>query len=195
MLTYKIFYGIVTIAWMAIRKAYFKKYAVSHQEVVQDNKPKRERQLVQLVRWSVTLSSVVWLFTPLLGFAQVANFSSIIQITGIHIGAASAMLFYYVHEVLSDNWSPILQIRKQHELVTEGPYKLLRHPMYTAMLLWVIANFLMSGNWLVGVIQILSLVTLLILRLPEEERMMEEAFPQQYKLYKLKTYKLVPYIF
>lgn len=194
MLTYKIFFGIVTAAWMLIRKIYSKRYAITHKEVLKNANPVREKQLVQLVRWSITLSSAIWLFTPWLNFAQF-NISALLQIAGIHIGAASAILFYYVHEVLSDNWSPILQIRKQHELITDGPYKLLRHPMYTAMLLWVSANFLISSNWMVGAVQILSVIILLVVRLPEEERMMEEAFPRQYKLYKLKTYRLVPYIY
>jgi len=194
MLTYKIFYGIITAAWMLIRKIYFKRYAITHKEALKNTNPVREIQLVKLVRWSITLSSAIWLFTPWLNFAQL-NITAILRIAGIHIGAASAILFYYVHEVLSDNWSPILQIRQQHELITDGPYKLLRHPMYTAMLLWVIANFLISSNWMVGAVQLLSVIILLVVRLPEEERMMEEAFPQRYKLYKLKTYRLVPYIY
>jgi protein-S-isoprenylcysteine O-methyltransferase Ste14 len=67
--------------------------------------------------------------------------------------------------------------------------------MYTAMLLWGGANFLISSNGMVGAVQLLSVIILLVVRLPEEERMMEETFPRQYKLYKLKTYRLVPYIF
>lgn len=194
MLTYKIFYGIVTVAWMLIRKIYFKRYAIIHKEVLKNTNLVREKQLVQLVRWPITLSSAIWLFTPWLDLAQL-NITATLRIAGIHIGAASAILFYYVHEELSDNWSPVLQIRKQHELITDGPYKLLRHPMYTAMLLWVIANFLISSNGMVGAVQLLSVIILLVVRLPEEERMMEEAFPQRYKLYKLKTYRLVPYIY
>jgi len=46
--------------------------------------------------------------------------------------------FYIIHKQLGDNWSPILEIKKNQKLIKDGVYKYIRHPMYTQHWLWII---------------------------------------------------------
>ena len=60
-------------------------------------------------------------------------------IAGIVLFAVAVWLFWRAHRDLGANWSPTLQIRERHELVTSGIYARIRHPMYAAIWLWALA--------------------------------------------------------
>jgi len=62
---------------------------------------------------------------------------------------AGDLLFIWSYKALGRNWSPILEIRKEHSLVTDGPYRFIRHPMYAAILLIGIGVSFLSANWIV----------------------------------------------
>lgn len=60
--------------------------------------------------------------------------------------AFAVSLFFRSHADLGRNWSPSLQIREGHTLVTHGVYRSIRHPMYAAMWLWGMAQTLLLQN-------------------------------------------------
>ncbi|MGB9940152.1 isoprenylcysteine carboxylmethyltransferase family protein [Methanosarcina sp.] len=63
---------------------------------------------------------------------------------------AGDLLFIWSHRTLGKNWSPFLEIRKEHSLVTSGPYRFIRHPMYAAIFVIGIGISLLSSNWIVA---------------------------------------------
>ncbi len=92
---------------------------------------------------------------------------------GFVVGLVSLGLGTWSQVVLGKEWSPQLQLRREHHLVTSGPYARLRHPIYTAMLGYEVGLALLTANWVfIGLI--LPVAAGLIDRVPKEERMMIE---------------------
>jgi protein-S-isoprenylcysteine O-methyltransferase Ste14 len=89
----------------------------------------------------------------------------------------------------------VLEIRSEHTLITGGPYRHVRHPMYSDMMLWLVSFVLITANWFYAITISTGLAILFTVRIPDEERMMIERFGEQYKAYMKQTKRLVPYIF
>jgi protein-S-isoprenylcysteine O-methyltransferase Ste14 len=120
------------------------------------------------------------------------GFPDYVRVFGITILLVSLWLFYWVHKILGRNWSPVLEIQKDHKLITEGPYKRVRHPMYTQTWLLVIGQFLILSNWIAGTAGIITWAILYFIRVPKEEEMMLEEFGEEYQEYMGKTGRLLP---
>jgi protein-S-isoprenylcysteine O-methyltransferase Ste14 len=101
-------------------------------------------------------------------------------------------LFYRAHADLGTNWSVSLELREKHKLVTQGVYRRIRHPMYTAILLQATAQALLLPNWVAGPACLLAFLLMLALRLGPEERMMLDAFAGDYATYIGRTKRLIP---
>ncbi len=108
--------------------------------------------------------------------------------------AAMAVL-YRAHRDLGRVWSITLEIRDQHALVSRGIYQTLRHPMYSALWLWVISQALLLPNWIAGLSGLVGFGTLFFGRVGQEERMMMETFGDEYRAYMARTYRLIPGIY
>ena len=76
-----------------------------------------------------------------------------------------------------------------------GVYRLIRHPMYAAILLFGIAQGLLLHNWLAGWTALATFVLLFVVRAPREERMMFDVFGEEYTKYMQHTGRIVPKTF
>jgi protein-S-isoprenylcysteine O-methyltransferase Ste14 len=101
-------------------------------------------------------------------------------------------LFYRSHADLGTNWSITLQVREKHQLVTQGIYQHVRHPMYLALLLYSVGQALVLPNWLAGPSYLVAFGLLFALRVGPEERMMLEEFGKDYEAYMARTKRLIP---
>ncbi|KQV68314.1 protein-S-isoprenylcysteine O-methyltransferase [Rhizobium sp. Root1220] len=108
---------------------------------------------------------------------------------------AAMWVFRRTHKELGRNWSISLQIRDQHELVSGGPYALVRHPMYTSFLLMGVGQAFLLANWVVGLAGLLGFAVLFFLRVDKEERMMLEVFGPRYREYMDRTKRIIPYLY
>lgn len=111
---------------------------------------------------------------------------------GAGIILAGDLLFIWSHRALGKNWSPFLEIRKEHVLVTIGPYHFIRHPMYAAIFLIGIGVSLLSANWIVALAYLLPVIGMYLFRVSDEEAMMVEQFGDEYRDYMQKTGRLLP---
>ena len=100
--------------------------------------------------------------------------------------------FYRSHRDLGENWSPVLEVREGHTLVTGGIYRRIRHPMYTSVWLFVIAQALLLPNWIAGFGGLIPFTFLYFLRVGKEERLMLEEFGDEYAEYRKGTGRLFP---
>ena len=114
---------------------------------------------------------------------------------GVAMGFLSLVYFIRVHIFLGKYFSYTLKILDDHVLITNGPYRFIRHPMYLAFLILHSAVFLVIGNWFFGIIWIGGLSLVLILRIPKEEEMLIDAFGEDYIEYRDRTGLLWPPIF
>lgn len=130
-------------------------------------------------------------FSSWFDFASM-SLPSFVRWTGLIVYGLNLVLFVWCHRSLGKNWSTILEIREGHELIQKGPYKRIRHPMYTHFWLLIISQGLVLDNWIVLVYGILAWGILYFLRVKEEEKMMIEEFGDEYKKYMKKTGRLFP---
>jgi protein-S-isoprenylcysteine O-methyltransferase Ste14 len=110
---------------------------------------------------------------------------------GFIIGLFGIALTVWAQLELGRQYSPQLQLRQEHQLVTSGPYSRVRHPVYTAMDGFGLGLALVSANWFFLGFFILSLVGLWA-RVPREEKMMLEQFGEQYQKYMQRTGRFFP---
>ena len=101
-------------------------------------------------------------------------------------------LFARSHADLGTNWSISLEVRQNHQLVTDGIYRHIRHPMYLALLVYSVGQVLVVPNWIAGPSYSVAMVLLVAFRLGREERMMREEFGEGYDAYMRRTKRLVP---
>jgi protein-S-isoprenylcysteine O-methyltransferase Ste14 len=93
---------------------------------------------------------------------------------------------------LGRNWSGVITVKEDHELVRTGPYHLVRHPIYTGLLLAIIGSAIARGG--LGALIAVGLVLYAVLRrVKVEERWMEETFGAVYDDYRASTPALVPF--
>ena len=102
------------------------------------------------------------------------------------------IVFWRAHADLKTNWSPSLEIREKHELITHGIYGYIRHPMYASQWLWVIAQPLLLQNWLAGWLDLFVFILFYVLRVRAEEKMMIDTFGDQYRDYMKKVGGVFP---
>jgi protein-S-isoprenylcysteine O-methyltransferase Ste14 len=133
----------------------------------------------------------VYLFTPWLDFANY-HLPGPSGWAGTTVFAGAVLMLWRSHADLGRNWSATLQILGRHSLVTTGVYRYIRHPMYTAHLLWAIAQGLLLSNWLAGWAFLMLSIPLYVVRIPKEEQMMLEHFGGEYRSYTSRTGRLIP---
>ena len=112
------------------------------------------------------------------------------------IGAAlileSVVVFWRAHTDLGLNWSPTLEIREKHELITRGIYSVIRHPMYASQILWSVAQVLLLQNWIAGFSSLAVFFPFYFMRVKAEEQLLMERFGDQYRSYMEKVGGVFP---
>ena len=141
--------------------------------------------------WIGFLVPIIWLASPALSFAeyQLRPGPFIAGVAGLVLGL---WLFHRSHADLGANWSVTLEIRQNHQLVTRGIYRRIRHPMYASLLLYGFGQALVVPNWIAGPMYVVSMAILFGFRVGPEEAMMLETFGNQYSEYMTHTKRLIP---
>ncbi|GAB4189193.1 MAG: protein-S-isoprenylcysteine O-methyltransferase [Roseiflexaceae bacterium] len=156
-----------------------------------DRADRLERLVLGLLFLGTLPLPLVYALTPWLSFADY-DLPAWAGALGIVVEVLALLLFWRAHTDLKANWSPSLQIRDRHELVTTGIYHYIRHPMYASQWLWVLAQALLIQNWIAGLGGLLLFLPLYLLRVPREEQMMLEAFGETYRAYMHRTGRVLP---
>jgi protein-S-isoprenylcysteine O-methyltransferase Ste14 len=151
----------------------------------------QEKTLLGLLFTGMFLVPIIYAATNWLDFANY-TLPAWAGWLGVLIMAAGIFVFWRAHADLGLNWSPSLEIREKHELITRGIYGVIRHPMYASQWLWVIAQPLLLQNWIAGFLNLLVFIPFYFLRVKAEEQMMLEKFGDQYQDYMQKVGAILP---
>jgi len=136
----------------------------------------------------------IYIFFPeLLAWATI-SLPLALRIIGALLGVMALLWFLWIHRYLGSNLSVRLRIKDSQTLITDGPYRWIRHPMYTAFYLLHLATFLLTANWFIGVSWTVGLTIIIALRVRREEAMMVNRFGEQYRLYMQQTGRFFPAI-
>lgn len=151
----------------------------------------QEQILLGLLFLSMFLVPIVYAATSWLDFANY-TLPAWVGWMGVLLLIGALLVFWRAHADLGVNWSPSLEIREEHELITRGIYRVIRHPMYASQWLWVIAQPLLLQNWIAGFLNLLVFIAFYFLRVKAEEQMMLDSFGAQYQDYMKRTGRVLP---
>ncbi len=153
----------------------------------------QEKILLPAMLVTGLLFPVIYLLTPLFSFADY-ELPNWLHSCGLVTMVAGLWLFWRSHADLGCNWSPTLETRKGHEIVKHGVYRNIRHPMYSAIWLFSIAQGLLLNNWLAGWAVVVTFTLMYFVRTPNEEAMMIDHFGDAYRDYMTETGRLFPQV-
>jgi len=140
--------------------------------------------LMFLVRRAVLVpaSIVLWYVTPALGII-----AAVVTILGL-------LVALWARRVLGTNWSANVVFKERHELIEGGPYRFVRHPIYSGVLLMLLGTMLVWGR-LVGVVVFVVIIAGLSLKAAREERLLMRHFPDAYTRYRRRVRAaVVPFV-
>jgi protein-S-isoprenylcysteine O-methyltransferase Ste14 len=189
-----LFHGVyvaVMIAFVLLRGYYQKKALAARGKA-----DYKEGALYLVVRFALgiplMLLLVATIFNPVIMAWAAFPLGDSFRWLGVLLGPLSIALLIWLHQTLGANFSRMLHIRQDHNLVTAGPYRWVRHPMYTALLLLGTAILLLTANWLVGGFFLLSAALTVAVRMRHEEAAMLEKFGPAYRDYMARTKRFIP---
>jgi protein-S-isoprenylcysteine O-methyltransferase Ste14 len=99
----------------------------------------------------------------------------------------------WARATLGRNWSGTITLKEGHELIERGPYRLVRHPIYTGMLAMLLATAIRFGH-LGGIAAVILAFASFWIKLSEEEKLMLQQFPDQYGSYQQRVKRLIPFV-
>jgi protein-S-isoprenylcysteine O-methyltransferase Ste14 len=180
------------VAWFLIRLPH--QLRAARTSIAKSARGMRETILLSCSLTGLGLVPLLYILTGTPKFADYP-FTPLQGWLGALVFLGALWLFHATHRTLGRNWSDSLEVRTQHNLVTAGPYRLVRHPMYSAFFLWALAQVLLLPNWLAGPAGLVGFGTLFAFRVGREERLMLETFSAEYRAYMQRTARIVPWIY
>lgn len=187
----KLLHGLCMVAWWVIRRPFERKS--SRNVLLRDAMDGREKLLLAISLTGLGVLPAVYIAT---GFPAALDqpFSALRAVAGLLVFVAALALFHATHRALGRNWSVTLAVREEHSLVTEGVYRFVRHPMYTAFWMWAVAQALTLQNWVAGPAGIIGFGTLYLLRVGREEALMRQTFGAAWDAYAARTPRIIPFL-
>lgn len=112
---------------------------------------------------------------------------------GIALLAAGLAFSVWARVHLGRNWSGTVTIKQEHELIRTGPYRFVRHPIYTGLLLGFVGTAIARGEWR-GLVAVAILLAAVWRKAMVEERFMVEHFGDAYARYRAEVRALIPFV-
>jgi protein-S-isoprenylcysteine O-methyltransferase Ste14 len=144
---------------------------------------------------------IIMLYVALwyLPFADRRNIGSLsgqssIRWVGISLFALGMSLIFWSGIILGKMYSADVTLQENHRLVTNGPYKYIRHPRYTGGILLAFGMSLLYNSW-VGLTLSFAFIGVIIFRIRDEEALMQQAFGQEWEHYCQRTRRLFPFLY
>lgn len=131
---------------------------------------------------------------PIRGLGRFLPPTSLSLALGVAVEASGLFLAIWARRALGRNWSGEISIKVEHQLVRSGPYKLLRHPIYTGLLAMYAGAALVTGTWL-AILGLAMAAFAYWRKIRLEEENLNVAFGAEYDAYRRETWALVPGLF
>ena len=131
-------------------------------------------------------------YLPIFHFLKYAPVNPILSCLGVILCLAGLAILISGRHHLGRNWSQTVAVKEGHELVTSGPYRYIRHPMYAGGLLAAIGSAIVAGGAWVFLTIILG--ALFLWRVRAEDKLLAQQFPKEFPEYQKRTKALIPFV-
>ena len=155
---------------------------------------KSESDHSRAVHVALTNAALLLVAAPIRLLGRCWPESLAIAVAGLAIEAAGVWLAIWARRCLGRNWSGRITIKVEHELIRSGPYRVLRHPIYTGLLAMYLGTALVNGGWL-AMAGLAMAVFAYWRKIRLEEANLDIAFGAAYEDYRRKTWALAPGLF
>jgi protein-S-isoprenylcysteine O-methyltransferase Ste14 len=119
--------------------------------------------------------------------------SNLTGLSGLAFCLLGLIIACWARYLLGNNWSVSVQKKDNHELIIKGAYKLVRHPIYTGLLLMFLGNAIIVGTWR-GLLAVLILFISFWFKSRKEEKWLIEIFGSEYLGYMTRSKALIPWV-
>ncbi len=144
------------------------------------------------VHLALTLAAQLLIFLPVPDLRQRwLPASLLVSLAGLTLNAIGLVLAIWARRCLGRFWSGEITIKVEHQLIRCGPYRLLRHPIYTALLALYLGTAIVSGE-LHALIGFVLVVLAYLRKIRLEEANLRKAFGAEYESYRGQSWALLP---
>jgi protein-S-isoprenylcysteine O-methyltransferase Ste14 len=179
---FQIIYALSIFTFIVIRVVFHRKARKARRDV-EIKESKLNIAVRAIFGLGYTAALLVYVFAPGLFDWAAFNLSTWVRWVGAGITAGSVMLLGWVQWALDIQFDTTLHIHAKHQLIAHGPYRWVRHPMYSALFLMGLGWLLLTADWFIGMPLMLGIVLLILVRVENEEKVLVEVFGAGYRDY------------
>ena len=178
-------------SWIAVGLAWLPGYFSAKRTAA---RPDRPRQLVAL--FFLVTAGFAFFYSSRLGpvlSARITPQASLFEQIGLALDLVGILFAIWARLTLGRNWSDVMTLKEEHELVQTGPYGIVRHPIYAGLLLGALGTAMTMGV-LAAYLGVVSLLIGYLIRMQSEDILMADQFPAAHPSYRQRTRKFIPYV-
>lgn len=139
--------------------------------------------VAEFLLYCLPLSSI-----PILGQRFIPSFVAV-EVLGAVMCAFGVGFAIWSRRILAESWSPVVRLRDCHEFVQNGPYAIIRHPIYFGFIMSAVGMILVLGE--VRALVLLWDIGVFLRRMKPEERILRAAYPNEYPEYERRVRRLL----
>jgi len=183
--------NLIALLWMA----WFAYWGIAARSVKADVRQESTASRIAHLFPLIAGALLLWLPRLPAGFlgGRFLPETSTVYCIGAALVAIGLGFSVWARVLLGRNWSGIVTLKQDHELVRSGPYRWVRHPIYTGLLLGFVGSAIALGEWR-GILAVLIVFVALWRKLRLEERWMVETFGDEYRRYREQVRALIPFV-
>ena len=191
MQTYPLALNIISDCWILFAVTWLLAALWTKQSVYQESRAQRLRYAIPIVLGGFLLAKGRRLSDPL-NHRVIPHVEALAWI-GVVLCVAGLAFCIWARFTLGRNWSGVVTLKGGHELITRGPYALVRHPIYTGLIIMVVGTVVVLGH-IAGIIAMPFIFVSFWIKLRYEEKLMLQKFPDEYAAYQRRVKRLIPFI-
>ena len=183
--------NIISFCWTLFAVIWLLTAFATKKSVYRENRAQRLRYIIPLLLGWFLLAKGHRLSEPL-SHRVIPHVDALAWI-GAVLCIIGLIFSIWARFTLGRNWSGVVTFKGGHELITRGPYRIVRHPIYTGLIFMLVGTVIVLGH--IAAIIALPLVFLSFwIKLRSEEKLMLEKFPDEYGAYQRRVKRLIPFI-
>ena len=187
--------SLIIVIWPLFAVIFFlgRRGAAPKAKTVRRNTASRTGFVLQMIAYGIVFTVERPYFTPILPMSKM--FEAIVLGIASAVGMLSILLCYWAMRTLGKQWSLIARIVAGHQLIQQGPFAIVRNPIYLAMLGLLVQAGIVVSNWQATLVAALLFLLGTQIRIREEEKILREEFGVQFEDYARRVPAFIPGVF
>jgi protein-S-isoprenylcysteine O-methyltransferase Ste14 len=186
-------FGLVIFSWFAFVAAF-----LLRKKPARAPDTKRDRGSITGVVIQGLAYAVVWMvrrpyFSPIISTSKPVEI--VIATLTVAVAFGSAWIAMAAVTALGKEWSVTARLVEGHKLITRGPYRCVRHPIYTSMFGMLLATGLAISHWIALAPAIVIFLAGTVIRVRSEERLLREEFGPEFEAYARRVAAMLPGVY